>query len=111
MAHWSARSPDSRVPPTVSFSTGLAPSTVTVPAEANSWPATMRINVVLPVPIRFLCRLTRGNRKPCHPVGDRRVATARLAGQKTDGRGSQAVAWRAPAIGAAGLRWLHERDA
>jgi hypothetical protein len=33
------------------------------------------------------------------PVGDRRVATARLGGQKTDGRGSLALALRASAIG------------
>ena len=59
-------------------------------------------NTGLPMPLRILCGLTRGNRQPCHPVGDRRMATARLAGQKTDGRGSQAVALRASAIGAAG---------
>ena len=41
----------------------------------------------------------QGNRQSCHPVGDRRVATARLAGKRTDGRGSQAVASRASAIG------------
>jgi len=56
----------------------------------------------LPTPLCILCGLTRGNRQPCHPVGDRRMATARLAGQKTDGRGSQAVALRASATGAAG---------
>ena len=37
------------------------------------------------------CRLTRGNRQLCHPVGDRRVTAARLVGQETSGRGSQAV--------------------
>jgi hypothetical protein len=56
----------------------------------------------LPAPLRILCGLTRENRQLCHPVGDRRMATARLAGQKTDGRGSQAVALLASVIGAAG---------
>jgi hypothetical protein len=37
---------------TWSLLTGLAPRTVTLPAEANSWPATMRMNVVLPAPLR-----------------------------------------------------------
>jgi hypothetical protein len=40
-----------------------------------------------PAPLRILCRLTSGNRQPCHPVGGRRVATARLAGKGTDGKG------------------------
>jgi hypothetical protein len=53
----------------------------------------------LRVPLRVLCPLTRENWQPCRPVGDRRVATARLAGQNTGGRGSQAVAWRASAVG------------
>jgi hypothetical protein len=36
----------------------------------------------LPAPLRVLCHLTRGNRQLCHPVGDRRVATVRLAGHQ-----------------------------
>ena len=31
---------------------GLAPSTLTTPAEGNSWPAMMRSSVVLPAPLR-----------------------------------------------------------
>ena len=41
----------------------------------------------LPAPLRILCHLTRGNRQPCQPVGDRRMATARLAGQELTGGG------------------------
>jgi hypothetical protein len=54
----------------------------------SAWHASNeRLNPVagLPAPLRILCRLTRGNRQPRHPVGDRRVATARLAGQKLTG--------------------------
>jgi hypothetical protein len=63
----------------------------------------------LPAPLRVLCHLTRGNQQPCHPVGGRRVTTARLAGQETDGRASQAVALPASAVGgcrAACARWM-----
>jgi hypothetical protein len=59
----------------------------------------IRTSVVLPLPLRVMCRLTRGNRQPYHPAGDRRVATGRLAGQETHGTGSQAAALRASAIG------------
>ena len=62
-------------------------------------------------PLRILCRLTRGNRQPCHPVGDRRVATARLAGQKlTEGQPGRGIA-RVRHRGLPGLHWMHERDA
>jgi len=65
----------------------------------------------LPAPLCVLCRLTRGNRQPCHPVGDRRVATARLAGQKlTEGQPGRGIA-RVRHRGLPGLHTMHERDA
>jgi hypothetical protein len=73
--------------------------------------ARMRTVVVLPAPLRILCRLTRGNRQPCHPVGDRRVATARLAG-KRELTGGAARPWHCvrPPSGLPGLYWVHEHD-
>lgn len=49
--------------------------------------------------MRVVCHLIRENRQPCQPVGDRRVATARLAEKKADGRSSQAVTLRVSVTG------------
>ena len=47
------------------------PSTVTSPAVGRVSPRIIRMVVVLPAPLRVLCHLTRENRQPCHPVGER----------------------------------------
>jgi hypothetical protein len=65
---------------------GSSPSTLIWPRSGSRSPSMHSTAVVLLVPLRVLCCLNRGNRQPCHPVGDRRVATARPTGKRTDGR-------------------------
>jgi len=69
-----------RISPALAGPTGM-PATAAEPAVAEISVPRIRTVVVLPAPLRVLCGLTRGNRQPCHLVGDRRVTTAAWLGR------------------------------